>query len=136
MINDTFKGGDNAFMFDFRVYDKNNKVWRDNVLIDEYGNLYEEAKGLFSSKKIKQIDKDDYIIHTWTYLFDKNDVMIYQGDVCKIKDGVYGVVCYIRELGGFCILDSENSKYYFLGANTSSLCEVIGNCFDGHKEKS
>ena len=111
----------------FRVFDNVKKVWA-TVRYDKKIFL-----SIFS--RLIQTYDDRYIAHRDIGLSDKNDKLIFEGDICKIelKDNekqtteVIGLICYEPTHAAFYLFDFKNSQYYTLGVDKCKQMIVIGN---------
>ena len=124
----------------YRVYDNEKKRWiKDNIYLNPNGDLFLIKPALFGMLKIPlTLDNDRYIYHNDINLYDKNEVLVYEGDyvrarVAEDKEEV-GLVSYAFELSAYVILCVDSDTFYTLGSNVSSEIEVIGNIFDGYNQ--
>lgn len=125
----------------YRIYDKENKCWiKDGVYLspNPNSNLYMLEKTLFG-EKLKLVSAEKYAIHKAIDLYDKKDVLVYEGDIVKaeVADNkiVTGVVIYAHELSAYIILCDSTSEYFTLGTEVCKYIEVIGNVFDNEEEE-
>lgn len=122
----------------FRVYNNERKEWvKDDVYLSPNGELFLIKKSLFGMTKIL-LDSDTYIFHRDIDLYDKNNMLVYEGDYIKAhvdedKD-VIGMVAYAFDLSAYVILCVDSDEFYTLGNQVSGLIEVIGNVFDGYEK--
>ena len=90
-------------------------------------------------KKIKITSPERYIYHRDIGLLDKNDELIFEGDMVEATVSedttVTGMVAYARELAGYVILCSDCEKWYSLGSEVCQYVKVVGNVFDDVGEK-
>lgn len=119
----------------YRVYDKKEKRWINEVFMFPNGSLFILKKKLFGHDKITMLKGSRYVIHRNTLLVDKGCNVIYEGDICKgiAEEGfehIHGVVAYSREVGMYCIFDEENSKFYPMVEQLCENVEIVGNVFD------
>ena len=116
-----------------RVYDKYEKCWVDNALLAPNGDIYILKKSLFG-KKLKLTSSERYVYHRDTNLWDKDNNLIYEGDMVEATVSedttVTGMVAYAREFAGYVILCSDCEKWYSLGSEVCQYVKVIGNVFD------
>jgi len=119
-------------MTKFRIYDKKKKEWlRDGIYMSPINDIYVSKKTLFCTEKLSLVSNNRYIHHTDIGLTDKNHILIFEGDICRIEElEVIGVVAYAPEIASYCLLDDKNLKYYPLGEERCKQVEVIGNVFD------
>lgn len=124
----------------YRVYDNEKKKWvMDNVYLNPHSELFLIKRFLFGVVKVLHtLDSDRYIHHRDINLYDKNSVLIYEGDYIKAQveedRSVTGLVAYAHELSAYVILCVDSDEFYTLGSETCEFIEVIGNVFDGYKE--
>ena len=122
-----------------RVYDNEQKQWvKDDIYLNTNDELFLIKKSLFGMTKIP-LDSDTYVWHKDIDLYDKNNVLVYEGDYIKAKVSddkeVIGMVAYAFDLSGYVILCVDSDEFYTLGNSVSSLIEVVGNVFDDVKGK-
>lgn len=121
-----------------RVYDKYEKCWVDNALLASNGDIYILKNGLLG-KKLKLTSPERYIYHKDINLWDKDNNLIYEGDMVEATVSedttVTGMVAYARELAGYVILCSDCEKWYSLGSEVCQYVKVVGNVFDDAGEK-
>lgn len=124
----------------FRVYDTEKKQWlKNNVYLSPDGELFLIKQSLFGMVKVPLIlSPDRYICHKDIILYDKENVLVYEGDYIRARVAddktVIGIVAYAHELSAYVILCVDSDEFYTLGSDVSSEIEVIGNVFDGYKE--
>ena len=124
----------------FRVYDTEKKQWlKNNVYLSPDGELFLIKQSLFGMVKVPLIlSPDRYICHKDIILYDKENVLVYEGDYIRARVAddktVIGIVTYAHELSAYVILCVDSDEFYTLGSDVSSEIEVIGNVFDGYKE--
>lgn len=125
----------------YRVFDNEQKRWvKKNIYLTPNDELFLIKQSLFGMVKIPlALDANRYIHHRDINLYDKNGVLVYEGDyirarVAEDKEEV-GLVSYARELSAYVILCVDSDTFYTLGSNVSSEIEVVGNVFDGYKEE-
>ena len=113
----------------YRVYDNKKKCWvREGVYLSPNNDLFISKKTLFSAEKLSIVSDIDYTWHRDIGLYDKNNKLVFEGDICRCKDGVFtGLVVYVRENAGYYLLDDEHMTYYPLGVDYMDMIEVIGN---------
>ena len=120
----------------YRVYDTQKKKWlKYDVYLMPNGDLYKLEKPIFRKRNtLRQLSADRYVYHRDIGLYDKNDVLIYQGDIVKanINEDEYinAEVAYVEHVASYVILDFKEGRYYSLGTEECSHLEVIGNVFD------
>ena len=120
----------------YRVYDTQKKRWlKYDIYLMPNGDLYKLEKPIFRKRNtLKQLSNERYIVHRDIGLTDKNDVLIYQGDIVKanINEDEYinAEVAYVEHIASYVILDFKEGRYYSLGTEECSHLEVIGNVFD------
>lgn len=122
----------------FRVYDNKRKEWvKDDIYLSSNDELFLIKKSLFGMVKTP-LDSDIYVWHKDIDLYDKNNVLVYEGDFIKAKVSddkeVIGVVAYAFDLSSYVILCVDSDEFYTLGSQVSSLIEVVGNVFDGYNK--
>ena len=125
----------------YRVFDNERKEWvKKNVYLTPNDELFLIKQLLFGIVKVPlALDANRYIHHKDINLYDKNGVLVFEGDyirarVAEDKEEI-GLVSYAHELSAYVILCVDNDTFYTLGSNVSSEIEVIGNVFNGYKEE-
>lgn len=115
--------------FDFRIWDKGEKTLtyasKDWKLSIGFSNPQQD-NGEFESVLHAYYDgepqcPDDCEIELWSGFHDKNGTKIYEGDIVKLKDGIYRV--WVKN--GFFLEDNADNVYTMWFANKYG--EVIGN---------
>ena len=116
----------------FRVFDKVKNCWvKDEIYLSSNNDLFISKNILFGLKKLSLVSEYRYTYHRSTDLYDKNKVMIFEGDICKIEHlNVVGLIAYIPELVTYCLLDDESLKYYPLDEYRCRQIEIMGNIFE------
>ena len=120
----------------FRVYNNEQKEWvKEYVYLNQTDELFLIKRGLFGAVKIP-LDSDKYIYHRDINLYDKNNVLVYEGDyiLANISEDkkVVGLVAYAHELSSYVILCVDSDDFYTLGSEVTEYIEVVGNVFDGY----
>jgi hypothetical protein len=100
----------------FRIYDKLMKKWSDeNFYLSENEDLYIAKKSWFGKEKLNLVPNIQYVWQRDIGLYDKNNTLIYEGDICKIESlDITGIITYVSEFATFVLLDYDNNKYYEL----------------------
>ena len=113
----------------FRVFNNKEKKWvREGVYLSPNNDLSTSKKALFGAEKLSLASDIQYTWHRDIGLYDKNNKLVFEGDICRCNDGVFtGVVAYVREHAAYYLLDNEHMTYYPLGVNYMDMVEVIGN---------
>lgn len=115
----------------YRIYDRNEHRWRDDMILVPDGAFAICKKTLFGNYKIDVLwDEEPYVLHFDTGVYDKNKNIIFEGDICKDKDGNEYVIGYGREVGAYCLFDDDSYLYYILVDEVGKDVEIIGNVFD------
>lgn len=116
----------------YRIYDHSRHCFRDDMLILPDGALAICEKKMFGRYRLNIIwDEVSYTLHFDTGIYDKNKHVIFEGDICKDKDGNEYVVGYGREVGAYCLFDYDNDLYYILVDEVGKDVEVVGNVLEG-----
>lgn len=125
----------------FRVYDNEKKEWvKKNIYLNANDELFLMKQSLFGVVKVPLVlDANRYIFHKDINLYDKNGILVYEGDYIRArvtddKEEV-GLVSYAHELSAYVILCTNSDTFYTLGSETTEFIEIIGNVFDGYKEE-
>lgn len=124
----------------YRVYDTEEKKWiKDNVYLSSDGELFLIKQSLFGMTKVPLVlSQDRYIYHEDIGLYDKENVLVYEGDYIQAEveedRSVIGVVAYAHELSSYVILCVDSDEFFTLGSTTTEFIQVVGNVFDGYKE--
>ena len=116
----------------YRVFNNKEKCWvREGIYLSPNNDLSTSKKALFGTEKLSLASDNRYTWHRDIGLYDKNNKLVFEGDICKCKDGVFiGVVSYVREHAAYYLLDDEHMTYYPLGAEYMDMVEVIGNVLE------
>ena len=120
----------------YRIYDKESKCWRDDIVLFDDGALGVLNRSWFHSYSVDIIfDEEQYSVQFGTEISDKNGMQIFEGDICTCPNDSEGVVAYSTQIGTYCIFDFDNDLYYVLSQESSELTEIIGNVFDEEMSK-
>lgn len=124
----------------YRVYDNESKKWvKENIYLNPNDELFLIKQGWFGTVKIPlALDSNRYIYHKDINLYDKNNILIHEGDYIRARVAEdreeIGLVTYAHELSAYVILCVDSDVFYTLGSSVSSEIEIIGNVFDGYNE--
>lgn len=126
----------------YRIYNYEKKRWvKDDIYLspDPYSDLYVLKKSMFGKEKLVPVSDDNYIIHRDIELYDKDGILVYEGDYVQanVNDDrtVIGMVTYAMELSAYVILCVDSEEYYTLGSEICDYIKVIGNVFDGYDKE-
>lgn len=118
----------------YRVYDNKEHCWvNKGIYISPNDGLSISKKVLFGTEKLNLVSNKRYTFHRDIGLHDKNNILIFEGDICKITTDdseVIGIVAYCAEHASYYIFDYINSHYYTMGLYKCDKIEVIGNVLD------
>lgn len=116
----------------YRIFDNKEKVWvREGIYLSPNNDLSTSKRALFGTEKLSLVSEQRYILHRDIGLRDKNNIAIFEGDICKVESiNVTGVVVYAYDHASYYLLDYANSKYYTLGIEQCKMVEVIGNIIE------
>lgn len=119
----------------YRVRDLEKDCWvKDNIYLspNPFSELY-TFKGVLKNK-FTLLPNDKYVIHKEIGLYDKNEILIYEGDVIRAQvaddKDIIGLVTYANDLAAYIILCYQTDEYYVLGTDVCQCVEIIGNVFD------
>lgn len=122
----------------FRIYDKANRKWmKDDVVIDSSGGVTE-----VEDHKLEAILADHYLsdeveIEWATGLYDRDDNMIYVGDIVQDHNGLIGEVYYSIFQARYSVKQLNTTVYYFgLGNKIASYLTIIGNIHGLEREEN
>lgn len=122
----------------YRLYDTKEKRWvKDEFYISYRGDIFLSKKGLFGYEKLEMVPESRYVYHRDTGVDDANGNLIFEGDIIKNTedDSQSGVVAYSPNYAAFIVFDDTHSLRYSIDNNNRHTMEVIGNVFDGRKDK-
>lgn len=121
----------------YRVYDLKEKKFKDVHIYlspNPYSDLYVLKWGLFGRKKFVLASPERYIYHRDIGLCDKDDVLIYEGDIVEAQVNedriVTGLITYAHELASYIILCYDSNEYFTLSNEVCSYVKVIGNVIE------
>ena len=120
----------------FRVYDTEKKEWcigeyylsqRDDLLLSE--------KKKFGKEKTTLLSDNIYVWHRDIGYLDKNDNLIFEGDICNIKANSGDFTCVVAYVPSCCQYllvrsDGEKLDMYEFYEEAKELIEIVGNIFD------
>ena len=122
----------------YRVFDTKEECWvNEDGLYMSPDELLHIIKRSFFGLKIETLSPfdDRYVVHRDTGLYDKNNILILEGDYVKAEVSedktIVGVVIYAQELAAYVILCRDIDEYFSIGSDLCEYIEVIGNVFDG-----
>lgn len=124
----------------YRIYNTKEQKWmvRSDIYLSPcpYNDLYILKRNIFGIKKLKLVPNDEYVIHKYTGILDKDKFLVFEGDYIKALVSedrtVIGLVVFAPELASYIILCNDSDEYFTLGTQVSEYIEVIGNVFDGY----
>lgn len=118
----------------YRIYDKVLKKWiKDNIYLAPNGDIVLSEKTLFGKYKLRLGLDTRYIVHKSVGMTDRNNVDIFEGDICRIsKANAIGVVTYVTDYGSYFIMDNKYWKYFPIEEKHCDQIEIIGNVFDNN----
>ena len=122
----------------YRVFNTEQYEWvTDNIYVNPDGELFIIKQSLFGMIKIPMaLSSDKYTCHKAINLYDKDGLLVYEGDYLEAKVAedktVIGLVCFAEELSSYIILCEEDNTFYTLGSEVCEYIKVIGNVFDGY----
>lgn len=120
----------------FRVWDSVEKKWLVEMLyIANNGDLLSSEQKMFGKEKTNLLSESRYIVHQDIQYLDKNDVLIYEGDICRIQtaDGEkMCVVAYIPSFASYNLIEInfDDPIVYGFYEEVKELIEVVGNVCD------
>ena len=126
---------DQKKMLKFKVWDKEKQVFLKDVYISQDGELYEFSTFTTFRVVITYLNSENKKVLKFTGLHDKNGSEIYEGDVLRIKDGLYRVAwngCFSSFFMKNLEKDKKYDDLYFLNANYKS-AEIIGNIYENEE---
>lgn len=118
----------------YRVFNKEQKKFRYDVVLSPNGDLFEKKEGLISQKLHLISSKENVLMNALVGCVDKNNKQIYEQDIVKSEVGV-GWIEYADELCSYILLCPNNNdgsipQYYKLTDRDYLGVEVIGNTLE------
>lgn len=115
----------------YRVWDNKEKVWVRDIFLSPNNDLWIKKRTQFGNKKLSLVPDGRYKYQLAICETDINGIAIYEGDICKTKDGKVGLIAYAPEKVAYLFFDYNNYKYYQLDKNICNThLEIIGNIFE------
>ena len=116
----------------YRVYDRHDKSWVNEVFMLPNGTLFKLKKRLFKGDKMTMLSKNRYVVHKYIGFMDAVGNRIYEGDLCAISiDKAVYTVGWSSQIGQYCLFDERDMRYYPIYAESALMCQVVGDVFDG-----
>lgn len=125
--------------FKFRVWSVEEKTYDHKFPFNSIGLFYVAENGRlfsdFGNSVAPEMHQDQFIVEQCTGLKDKNDNLIYEGDIVKcdrdFDDGRVGLIKKVAFFdGAFCLGNLDGFDWYYL--NKFHNIEIIGNI---HEQK-
>lgn len=119
----------------FRVYDTKEKKWVQNCYLNQLDDLLLSEKKKFGKEKTTLLSDNRYVWHRDIGYLDKNDNLIYEGDICNINTNKGEFVCVVVYVSSCCSYllahsDGEKVDLYEFYEEAKDLIEIVGNIFD------
>lgn len=118
----------------YRVYDNEKKHWvKEDIFLSPTEDVIMFFNSLFGRKKPSLVPSSRYVYQRDIELLDKNDVLMYEGDIVQgdtTDIHFIGIITYLSQLASYVVLDYHTGKYYSLGEKQRKLIKIIGNIFD------
>ena len=121
----------------YRVYDLEQQKWcTDDIYLSPmpHSDLYTLKKNFLGNDKLVLVESENFVIHKFIDLYDKDSKMVYEGDIieAQISDDktVTGIVTYATEWSAYIVLCFNPDEFYVLGDEICQYISVIGNVFD------
>lgn len=118
----------------YRVYDNEKKCWvKEDIFLSPIEDVIIFVNNLFGRKKPSLVPSSRYVYQRDIELLDKDDVLMYEGDIVQgdtTDIHFIGIITYLPQLASYVVLDYHTGKYYSLGEKQRKLIKIIGNIFD------
>ena len=119
----------------FRVYDTKEKKWVSNCYLNQFDDLLLSEKKRFGKEKTTMLPDSRYVWHRDIGYLDKNDNLIFEGDICNINTSKGDFVCVVAYVPSCCSYllahsDGEKIDLYEFYEEAKDLIEIVGNIFD------
>lgn len=115
----------------YRVYDNVKKCWVDNIYYSSNDKPYLSKSNMFHTIYLLPVDDTRYTKQEDIGLIDKNENVIFEGDICKHEEsGMIGFISYASEQASYLFFDNKEKNYYPLGMEICKKLIVIGNIME------
>lgn len=123
----------------YRIYDVEAEQWITNECVlaadgtiyklknSELGDIIEHIQ---NSLPFMIDKKSKYILHRCTYIPDKSNNLIFEGDIIRNTNGDIGMVYYSTDLAAYVFLIIKENTYYPLSVEFGKKSKIIGNAID------
>lgn len=115
----------------YRVYDNKRRCWVDDIFYSPNDEPYVSKSNMFHVLYLTSVDDTRYICQKDIGLIDKNENVIFEGDICKHEEsGMIGLIAYSPEQASYLLFNNKEMCYYPIGMEVCKKLIVIGNIME------